>query len=238
MIHIGICDDNKYDINKIHNIITISFMDKTFEYQIHEYTFSQSFLDEFEQYVFDIVFLDIEIDEQDGISLSKKLQESQNVPYIIFITSHSSFMKDAFGYNVYKYILKDEIEVLLPKTLDSLINKLTQNTQLILPSEEGQLSLLYKDIHYIEYEDRKIFMKHKNQYIQLYISSLKKVFDSIDNSAFIYINNRYIVNMHYIQSMKEGIIIIDNLEIEIPKGKRKDVYQMYQKFTLEKYKHV
>lgn len=55
---------------------------------------------------FDIVFLDIEMPGLDGMETARRLNERSGGIYIIFLTSHAQYMREAFKVRAYRYLVK------------------------------------------------------------------------------------------------------------------------------------
>lgn len=70
----------------------------------------------------DIVFLDIQLDEENGLTLAKKLEEYHPTPAICFVTAYDEYALQAFESNAVDYILKPFNEKRIEKTLNKIIN--------------------------------------------------------------------------------------------------------------------
>lgn len=72
----------------------------------------------------DILLLDIEMPEFDGIQLKEYLQEKRSKSKILFITSHTESVWDAFGENVYGFLKKPMDEKKFEELMDKMISAL------------------------------------------------------------------------------------------------------------------
>lgn len=54
----------------------------------------------------DVLFLDIEMPEEDGLSIAKRLLDLDDCPIIVFVTAYSEYAMDAFEVCAFDYILK------------------------------------------------------------------------------------------------------------------------------------
>ena len=54
----------------------------------------------------DLVFLDIELDEENGLNLAKQLETLEPAPAIVFATAYDEYALQAFESNAIDYILK------------------------------------------------------------------------------------------------------------------------------------
>lgn len=104
-MNIAIVDDDQYYLKKIRNMLS----NVHHSFHIECFHDGRDFLKKAQ--LFDYVCLDIEMEQIDGIELSKQL--SLFPIKIIFITQHPKRMIDAFGINVVKFILKDHLDEII-----------------------------------------------------------------------------------------------------------------------------
>ena len=74
----------------------------------------------------DLVFLDIELDEDNGLNLAKQLETLEPTPAIVFATAYDEYALQAFESNAIDYILKPFDEERIQHTLEK-IKKFTKN---------------------------------------------------------------------------------------------------------------
>ncbi|MFT9287493.1 LytR/AlgR family response regulator transcription factor, partial [Liquorilactobacillus nagelii] len=54
----------------------------------------------------ELLFLDIELNDENGFSLAKELQQLTQPPLVIFATAYDNYAVDAFNINAIDYVLK------------------------------------------------------------------------------------------------------------------------------------
>lgn len=72
----------------------------------------------------DVVFLDIEMPDLNGLALGERIQESQPETEIVFVTAYDRYAVDAFNLYAIDYVMKPVQMVRLRKTISRLENKL------------------------------------------------------------------------------------------------------------------
>ena len=70
----------------------------------------------------DVVFLDINMPNLDGMCLGKIISKFENPPKIIFITAYDSYAVDAFKIRAFDYIMKPYSKERIEDTLHRLIS--------------------------------------------------------------------------------------------------------------------
>lgn len=149
---IAIVDDEKIYCLKIEEMIRNKYPNTN----IYLFDNGQAYLEHTVQ--FDITILDIQMPEIDGIELSKQIKNKTNI--IIFVTSLKERMQNAFGLNVYAFILKEELATkLLPILSDAI--KTLHNDLLKFSYKNEDFFIYIDDIYYVQIENRKLYLYTK-----------------------------------------------------------------------------
>lgn len=97
-----IVDDEPLARNELHYLLDeISGFDLIDEAENIEETLEKLLYE-----TYDLVFIDINLMDENGMDLAHKIQKMKHAPYIIFATAHDTFAVKAFELNAIDYILK------------------------------------------------------------------------------------------------------------------------------------
>lgn len=111
MIRIAVCDDEQNFIDQIHTILLSGAKGISCAVHISTYAYSKALLYDVEEGIhFDLLFLDIEMPETDGMSLAAAVRSQLPLSLIVFITSHTQYAVKAYELSVFRYIPKSELE--------------------------------------------------------------------------------------------------------------------------------
>ncbi len=150
---------------------------------------------------FDVVFLDINMPEINGIELGKLILKKFPLTKIVFQTAYSEFALDAFEVGSVDYILKPiEIER-VEKTLSRLKKMITQSNDKLLVKLGGNSYILNpSDVCYIKADLAEVYVKSKNAsgYMSNNISDLEV---SLASFGFVRVHRSYLVNLNKIKSL-------------------------------------
>lgn len=139
---------------------------------------------------YDLMLLDIDMPDCDGIGYAKK-HRNQN---IIFITTHSERVKEAFGSNVYGFIEKSDDDSVFEKIIENAMREIIDEKYITLKINQENKKFLIKDIIYIQY------MRYKTVgFIYNDLSYIAKGYSLIDieeqlENQFVYIDRTTLVN--------------------------------------------
>ncbi len=109
---IAICDDEQIFRDTLYKKLVK--YNKTFE--IKEFRTGRELIDS--RIKFDIIFLDIEMPELNGMDTAKKLRKLSVGSIIIFLTSHIECIQDAFKVKAFRFLSKPVQEDALNEALE------------------------------------------------------------------------------------------------------------------------
>ena len=127
---------------------------------------------------FDLVFLDIELETEDGIEVAKKLDYITSG--IIFITSHQEKVFDAFNKNVYKFVLKNNLKKFFNQDFLEILYKMNYDTVEIYHNKEID-KVKFDNIILVEYKNRNTEIVTVTNIFKLSKTPLKNFSDKLNN---------------------------------------------------------
>jgi DNA-binding LytR/AlgR family response regulator len=176
----------------------------------------------------DMLFLDIEMPDMNGMEFCRKFAQDKMV---IFTTAYSNFAYEGFNLNAVDYLLKPfdyarfdnacEKAVKLFNYKNDTIEKDTNF--IIIKSEYKIINLALSKLCYIE---------SKDDYVKLFLTdgkfimskmTTKSMEEKLPQKSFIRIHRSYIVNTHHIKSIAANKLTISNVELPIGKKYKKEV---------------
>ena len=233
MFKIGIIDDEMIARKKINDIINRTIINLKIDYKVFEYSSANAFLSSNNTDI-DLLFLDIEMGSENGVELSKIMFKKAMKPIIVFVSSYDGYINDAFGLNIYAYVLKSEIEKRLPIIINNVIKQLEKKAFVILATENGNETFMYDDIVYVTIDNRKFFIKTLSnlETTRINATTLSGI-KLLIGDQFLQVNAKYIVNGMHIKLIENGAVILANDEcIFISRGKFKQFNNLYKDYLI------
>ena len=218
MIRIAVCDDERCFTEQIGHIIAYHARDITPPPETVLYTSSGQLLYDVEEGAhFDLLLLDIEMPEKDGMSLAASLRRHLPLSLIIFITSHTQYAVKAYELSVFRYIPKSEMETCLPLALKdaSRILKQSSSDTYIIESARRIQKLSAEDIIYVYKQQKYSVIAAKGGEIPVR-KPLAQVLEELNTltdggtGSFLLVERGYIVNLFHVEKLEDEQIYLDN----------------------------
>lgn len=212
---IAICDDENIVIDDIIE----KLQSRRNEYEIVRYNSGNELLTA--ALDFNILFLDIEMRGLSGMETAFKLREMNYDGIIIFLTSHTEFMPDAFKVKAFRFLNKP-IDIEKFNEAFSAAEKEILDTKHILVYEKGKsFYLKLTDIVYLEAYGDGTYIYDKNKHVYDTDKSLKYWKEQIGSEHFYQISKSNIVSLLYIADYsKDGIITVKPYSKELALSRR------------------
>lgn len=229
MINIGICDDEKLHRDIISNMCKEIFAQMNIPCEISCYGNGKNLL--VTKKNFDIVFLDIDMPQMSGIELAENIFKCAPTTYIIFVTSHSEKMKDAFYVKAHRFVCKPIQSEEIYEALGSAVNEILSNEKILVDDDGAECYLKITDIVYIESLRVGVAIHTKDNY---YISkqTLKHYLSVLQEGRFCRIHKSIIVSLEHIDKIVEKSVITDTGDaLEISRRQKASLYDAFHKFV-------
>ena len=181
----------------------------------------------------DLIFLDIQMPDINGIDFYKELLEKPAA--VVFTTAYSKYAVEGFNLNADDYLVKPyEFS-----RFETAVNRVKENIEIIKLKENEEGSLLvklnyqftkiaYRDINYIEALDDYIKI-HTNNKLYLVHMSMKAVTNDLPEDKFARIHRSYIVNCDKVNSWNKNSLQILDTNLPISNSFQKTVLQILNK---------
>jgi len=169
-------------------------------------------------YPVDLIFLDIQMPNQNGIDFYKMLD---NDPIVIFTTAYSEYAVEGFNVNATDYLLKPFSEERFLTAVQKARNEFQfrQNTSvqthLMVRADYKLRRIEYEDILLIEGFDDYIQIHLKNKTKIVTRLSMKNIIEKLPKKEFIRVHRSYIIPLKKVKAIVNKNIQIEDFVIPI-----------------------
>ena len=191
------------------------------------YTKQSEALKHLNKYPVDLIFLDIQMPQKNGLDFYKSIHQNTKV---IFTTAYPDYAVDAFEVNAIDYLVKPFSFERFLKALE----KIKENLK--VPSSETLFIRADYKLHKINYHDI-LFVEALDDYIKIHLKdqskittrlTLKNIQDKLPVSHFVRVHRSYLVSINHIKSIVNKSIKIEDYIIPIGEKYKVEVHKLRQ----------
>ncbi len=232
MLHIAICDDEQYMLDKISTMAAEFFHGKNMEITIAQFSNGEELL-KYNRTI-DILFLDIQMNGMDGMETARKLRRRKFKGFLIFITVLKEMVFQAFTVQAYDYLVKPIEEKHFEKTMERLLSSMQNASEASLLVQKGYESSIisFEDIVFCEIIDRKVYLHLASSEVVDFYERIENLETKLDD-RFFRCHRSFLINLKYLKSYKNGTAYLEGgKEIPVSRLRSKrfsDVILQYMK---------
>ena len=242
---IGICDDSARDRELIYNYCEAFFARFDMEHQYRMFSSGEEVLDYCrgkDRQRVDLLFLDIELGEIDGIQVKDRILRKGMVWRIVFVSGNQDKVFLSFGLKTLGFLVKPVEEEDISKWIQVVLEELKEDVMIKIAdsktAEERYVRL--EDVEYFVAEGNytKIVLHTEEDSQEEYILVTKKIGEleqEYSNFPILRVHKSYMVNLENVMDIKGEIPIRDSAD-RIPIGRtfKDSVRKKYLEFGREK----
>lgn len=241
-LRIAYCEDEIIQIQYMKEIIEQWANKNRIEYSFSGFCSGEEFLFENEEnYPYDVIFLDIDMEQMDGMNLARKIRENDSKLPIIFLTNRKEYVFEGYEVNAYRYLLKPINENKLGEVFNQIIKLCEKEKRYLIEKQEGQfVKITLEDIIYLEANGHYITINT----VKDIITVKKSLQDEINaicidgqtlfENGFISTHRSFLVNIKYIERvLKTECILSNNKSVPISRNMYKEVNEAFIKYYRE-----
>lgn len=225
MYRIAICDDELNICANLEENIYRFFKERCEACEVEVWYDSESLCREIAEYNPVILFLDIELPNNNGVYVGKFIRDTLNNDRmnIVYISHKTNYAMELFQIHPYDFLIKPVETKVLFTTLKKILRlEEIQNKEFRYKFNKMWYAVSYGDIVYFASRNKTIYIHKKDGEVASYYGKLKDILDNLP-FQFICISKSYIVNIKYVKSWNSSSLILeDRSELTIAQSRRTD----------------
>lgn len=227
---LGICDDQPEVLCELQKMLCGICDEIGLNNEICAFSDGHELLEQIER--FQVVFLDIEMPQMDGIELGKQIKEKNPGCKIVMATGMVERFKEAFQIRALRFVTKpfvrDEVKEALEAAVEGIF--FTKSIEVYAGRNKYELP-----------EEKIAYIRAYNGYSELYAvgktfrreSSLSELEAVLNEKMFVRINREVIVNLSMIREYGGAQIKTEDREFYVSRRRRKEFEKKYMEYDLK-----
>lgn len=230
-MYIAICDDEKACRNTVVQLLQEYMAAKKIEYDIEEFSDGESLVASCKKRVqFDLIFLDVYMEELDGISTATELRELGYTAEIVFLTTSRDFAVESYRVSALSYLLKPGEKEELYQVLEKFLGNYR-------PAKVQLEDCIFKvsDLVYAESFDKKIALHFLDGSTQIVRAKFEELVFKLNYPNFLHCHRCYIVNLDYVRRIENGFFVtVTNENVLIRQKEIQTMKKIYFQYVLSR----
>lgn len=209
-MRIAICDDDLSLDKQLRQFIHETYRD--IDMLIDLYNSGEQFLNKISssKIKYDLVLLDIEMNEVSGLKVATELKKTFPETYIVFITSHDEFALTGYEVSAFRFLVKPIQAPKLLEAIESVKKEILDKRTIQVQDMDRYTVLNVNDILYLEAQNKnvKIVLMDQSLYDKNGIDYYTQYLLSDD---FYRVHRSYLINFNF-------ITFIEKLNVQMANG--------------------
>lgn len=214
----AICDDEPTIIEYVSTIVTDWAKDNGHAVQLRTFPSAESFLFSYEdENDYDVLLLDVEMGEMDGVHLAKMIRKKNEVVQIVFITGYSEYIAEGYEVSALHYLMKPVKKEKLYEVLDRAAEKIQKNERMLVLEISGEtIRIPFHEIRFVDVNANYVTIHGKTDYtVKKTLGDISKELDD----RFFKVGRSCVVNLNLVQRVtKTDAYLSDGSIIPLPRG--------------------
>lgn len=232
-MNIAIVDDEKKDRDTLSDCLKSVLSEQLPPTPVNIFTFEsgKALLLNYEP-KYDVIFLDIELVDENGIEIAKEIRKLDKMVIIIFVTNVASYAPAGYEVDALDFIVKPVTVSSLQLKMSRVFSRLKKNqgASIVIKSIDDEVLKLAVDrIKYLEVDDHYIIYHTTDGNYKEY-QTLKQAEAKINNSAFVRCNRSMLVNLSFVTSIKKDSCYVLDEVLPISRPQKASFLKAYVDF--------
>lgn len=223
MFKIAICDDEDILISELTVNLKRYSAETGKEFCFFIYHDGSELLEQYNA-EYDLIFLDIKMEQLNGLKTAEEIRKTDSMVGLIFLTSLKQYVWKGYEFGAVNYLLKPVKYSILKMELDRYFARYQGKDEpyISFSNDNGKYKVFYKDLRYAETEKRNVLLHFDNQQQVIY-QNMKKISSLLClQPQFSQCHQSFVVNLSFVKGI-EGLMLLlttgEQFPISQPKRK-------------------
>lgn len=215
MYRIAIVDDEKIFTDQLEEYMVQYQAENPVQFQVTVFHSSTEFLEKFHK-EYDLILLDVEMPQLNGMELAEKIREADEQVVLMFITNMAQYAIHGYSVGALDFVTKPlnyyTFSMKLTRALKRVPNR--EAARIMLPIPDGMKKLEVRSIYYLEVQNRLLhYYTEEGEFVVR--GTLQSAEEKLAGQPFEKCNHWYLVNLAHVSEVRKNIAVVGPYELEI-----------------------
>lgn len=225
-MRIAIVEDEAAERSRLKEYADSYFSAKGMEAEYFLFEDGSCFLEQYPGRL-DLVFLDIEMKQLDGIQTARRLREFDGHVQLLFVTRMIQYALEGYSVDAADFLVKPLRYPVFCSRMDRIVQKIRIVTPRFLMMKQGREEICcpVQQITYIESLSKKTIVHRKNQPDLYPTETLAALENMLKEEPFFRCHKSFLVNLNYIRNISPTEVLLDGVQVPVSKHRKKEFMQ-------------
>lgn len=226
MIRIAIVEDMEQERIRMKDYVESFFAEKNRKVELFIYSDGKYFLEQYPSSL-DLILLDIEMEQLDGLQTAHRIREFDEKVQILFVTRMIQYALEGYSVDAADFLVKPIRYPVFCSRMERVLRRIKANVPRYLLVRQGKEEVYcpVQQITYIESLNKKTII-HQGRETELQVADpLYILEEKLAQEPFFRCHSGFLVNMSYVQTVSASDVTVDGIRIPVSKYRRKEFMQ-------------
>lgn len=223
MVNIAVAEDDPIALETLQGVLGRYAKEHHQEFALTPFSDGLKFLNGYKP-SFDLVFLDINMPNLNGLDAAKKLRQIDPMVVLVFVTDLAQYAIRGYEVDAFDFIIKPlTYDAFCPK-MDRIIRRLSSTSdevKLKIKNGDDYVVVPASNITYIEILDHEVYFHTVTKTYSSY-STLSQVEKMLPGKRFARCNHCFLVNLARVEELKKDDVVVGGKTLKISRSKKKE----------------
>ncbi len=220
-VRVAIAEDEKYCSDQLQSYLQRFAQDSGEPVSVEGFSNGASLVEHYRG-TWDLLLLDVDMPGMSGLDAARMIRRSDPDVIILFITNLAQYAIRGYEVGALDYLLKPVSYYALSMKLHAALRLLRRNQDryLMLPQDGGMVRLPLSRLYYVEAFGHQL---HYHTTEGELVSTTTQTLSALEGEmeGLVRCHKSFLVNMHYVDSVRSGTVLVAGREIPVGRSHRK-----------------
>ena len=222
-LRVAIAEDQEDELAELAEYFNRTGKEESWE--LEEYHSGEELLAHFSRGKYDLILLDIQMKEMDGLQTAQEIRKTDPLVMLIFVTNLVHYAVQGYSVHAYDFWVKPVTFEMFSgkiKAALSVLNHRKNRTYSFRTVSDGYVQLGREDIRYVEIVARKLFLHTREKAYQCNLS-MQEMESQLEGDFFFRCHAAVLINLSAVREVGKSEVKIDETYLPVSKHRRREL---------------